>query len=213
MVRAMGGAAPRSQNITWHSGRVTRADRELLHGHRGVALWLTGLSGAGKSTLARGIEDALLRRGANVYVLDGDNVRHGLSRDLGFSPADRAENLRRIGEVAKLFVDAGLIVVCAFVSPSRQDREQLRATLGSGDYLEAYVRASLDTCRKRDPKGLYGKAESGEIGDLTGVGAPYEPPERPDLVLDTEQRTLADNVELAVRFLSDGGYLPSESRP
>jgi len=203
----MTGAAPRSQNITWHAGRVTRTDREALHGHRGVALWLTGLSGSGKSTLARGIEEALLRRGTSVYVLDGDNVRHGLSRDLGFSPADRAENLRRIGEVAKLFVDAGMIVVCAFVSPSRLDRGHVRAVLGPGDFVEAHVSASLETCRARDPKGLYGKADSGEIGDLTGVGAPYEAPEKPDLVLDTEQRSPAENVALAVQFLSDGGYL------
>jgi adenylylsulfate kinase len=203
----MSGAAPRSQHVTWHAGRVTRADREALHGHRGVALWLTGLSGAGKSTLARGIEEALLRRGVNVYVLDGDNVRHGLSGDLGFSPQDRTENLRRIGEVSKLFVDAGVVVVCAFVSPSRLDRERLRATLGEGDFVEAYVHASLDTCRQRDPKGLYGKADSGEIDDLTGVGAPYEPPERPDLVLDTELRSPADNVALAVQFLSDRSYL------
>jgi adenylylsulfate kinase len=211
----MSGAAPRSQNITWHAGRVTRADREALHGHRGVALWLTGLSGSGKSTLARGIEESLLRRGVSVYVLDGDNVRHGLSSDLGFSPADRAENLRRIGEVTRLFVDAGVIVLCAFVSPSRLDRERLRATLGPSDFIEAHVHASLATCRARDPKGLYGKAANGEIDDLTGVGAPYEAPTHPDLVLDTEQGSPADNVALAVQFLSDGGYLSvtRESRP
>jgi adenylylsulfate kinase len=142
-------------------------------------------------------------------------VRHGLSSDLGFSPADRTENLRRIGEVARLFVDAGVIVLCAFVSPSRLDRERLRATLGPDDFIEAHVHASLDTCRARDPKGLYGKADSGEITDLTGVGAPYEAPTHPDLVLDTEQASLADNVARAVQLLSDRGFLPAsgESRP
>ena len=208
----MGEAAPRSQNITWQKGRVSRAEREALHGHRGVALWLTGLPGAGKSTLAHALEDALTRRGVSAYVLDGDNVRHGLSRDLGFSPAERSENLRRIAEVAKLFVDAGVVVVCAFVSPARADRERVRAALAPGDFVEAHVRASLETCRERDPKGLYGKAASGEIGDLTGVGAPYEPPEQPELVLDTEQRSPGDNVALAVELLTERGYIAARER-
>ena len=168
-----------STNITWHAGQVTRAQREAIHGHRGVTLWLTGLSGSGKSTLAHALEHALSERKLSVYVLDGDNVRHGLSGDLGFSPEDRSENLRRIGAVAQLFVDAGLIVLCAFVSPYRADRDRLRSAMAPADFVEIHVQASLETCRARDPKGLYEKAASGAISDLTGVGSPYEPPDHP----------------------------------
>jgi adenylylsulfate kinase len=201
-------AAPTSRNIRWHPGQITRAQREAVHGHRGVALWLTGLSGSGKSTLARALESALVGRGVSAYVLDGDNVRHGLSDDLGFSAEDRSENIRRMGEVAKLFVDAGVVVLCAFVSPYRADRERARALLGAGDFVELYVKASLEACRARDPKGLYGKARSGEISDLTGVGSPYEAPEHPELVLDTEQQELAQSVATVLGFLEAHGYIP-----
>lgn len=197
-----------STNITWHAGHVTRAQREALHGHRGVALWLTGLSGSGKSTLAHAIERTLVERRLSTYVLDGDNVRHGLSGDLGFSPQDRTENLRRIGAVAQLFLDAGLIALCAFVSPYRADRERLRASMAPGDFVEIYVRASLDACRARDPKGLYQKAASGALSDFTGVGAPYEPPEHPEMVLDTEKQPLSESVAQVIRFLELGGYIP-----
>jgi adenylylsulfate kinase len=197
-----------STNIRWQQGHVTRAQREALYGHRGVALWLTGLSGSGKSTLAHGIERALIERKLSAYVLDGDNVRHGLSSDLSFTPEDRAENIRRIGEVAKLFLDAGMIVLCAFVSPYRADRDRLRASMAQGDFIEIHVSASLDVCRSRDPKGLYEKAGTGAISDLTGVGAPYEPPEHPELVLDTEKQDPADSVTQVIRFLELRGYIP-----
>jgi adenylylsulfate kinase len=187
---------------------VTRAQREALRGHRGVAMWLTGLSGSGKSTLAHALERALVERELSAYVLDGDNIRHGLSSDLGFSPEHRTENIRRIGEVAKLLLDSGMIVLCAFVSPYRKDRDRLRASMAPGDFVEIHVRASLDACRARDPKGLYEKAASGAISDLTGVGAPYEPPEHPELVLDTEKQDPADSVTQVIRFLELNGYIP-----
>jgi adenylylsulfate kinase len=197
-----------STNITWQTGQVTRAQREALHGHRGVVLWLTGLSGSGKSTLASAIERSLVERRLSAYVLDGDNVRHGLSGDLGFSPEDRSENLRRIGAVAQLFLDAGLIALCAFVSPYRADRARVRAAMAPGDFVEIYVRASLEVCRERDPKGLYQKAASGALSDLTGVGAPYEPPEHPEMVLDTEKQPLSESAAQVIRFLELGGYIP-----
>jgi adenylylsulfate kinase len=197
-----------STNITWHAGQVTRAQREAILGQRGIALWLTGLSGSGKSTLAHALERTLIERKLSAYVLDGDNVRHGLSGDLGFSPEDRSENLRRIGAVAQLFLDAGLIVLCAFVSPYRADRARVRSSMAPGDFVEIHVRASLETCRARDPKGLYEKADSGAIADLTGVGAPYEPPEHPELVLDTEKEALTESVARVIRFLELGGYIP-----
>jgi len=198
---------PKSTNITWQTGGITRTERELARGHRGAALWFTGLSGAGKSTLAAAIERRLLERGCATYLLDGDNVRHGLNRDLGFAPEDRSENNRRIGEVAKLFTDAGVLCLCAFISPYRADRSRLRAAMGAGDFIEIYVRASLGVCEGRDPKGLYKKARNGQIPDMTGVGAPYEPPENPELVLDTETTGIAGNVDDAVRFLEARGYI------
>jgi adenylylsulfate kinase len=202
-----------SKNIEWHVGLVSRKQREAARGHRSVALWLTGLSGSGKSTIAHTLELRLLERGIAAYVLDGDNVRHGLSSDLGFSPKEREENIRRIGEVAKLFVDAGVITLCAFVSPYRADREKLRASIGKADFIEIYVHASLATCRARDPKGLYGKADAGVIADLTGVGAPYEPPEHPDLVLDTEVSDLDESVARVIRLLEQRGDVVESSEP
>jgi adenylylsulfate kinase len=202
---------PKSENITWHTGGVTRAERETVRGHRGAILWLTGLSGSGKSTLATGVEQRLLARRCATYLLDGDNVRHGLNRDLGFSPVDRSENNRRIGEVAKLFADAGVLCLCAFISPYREDRARLRASMGAGDFVEIYVRASLMACEARDPKGLYKKARAGEIPDLTGIGAPYEAPDRPDVLLDTEATSIDDNVQSVLQFLEAGGYIQPES--
>lgn len=198
---------PRSQHIQWQTGQVTRAQREQMHGHRSVALWFTGLSGSGKSTLAQGLESRLVERRISAYVLDGDNLRYGLSGDLGFSPEERRENIRRTGEVARLFVDAGVIVLCALVSPYRSDREALRALLDPGDFVEIYVKASLSVCQERDPKGLYGKALSGEIGNLTGVAAPYEPPENPELVLDTEIWGPEESVAEVLGFLELRGYI------
>jgi adenylylsulfate kinase len=202
---------PKSRNITWQSGVVERADRERVRGHRGAAVWFTGLSGSGKSTIAALVEQALLERSCATYVLDGDNVRHGLCRDLGFSPEDRAENIRRIGEVAKLFVDANVLCMCAFISPYRAVRARLRESLASGDFVEIYVKASLLACEQRDPKGLYKKAREGKISDMTGIGSPYEPPEDPELVLDTESSTPDESVQQVLGFLQKNGYIASQT--
>lgn len=201
-------SVPKSPNIRREAGLVTREERAASLGHRGATLWLTGLPGSGKSTIAYALERALVARRCGAYVLDGDNVRHGLSSDLGFSPEERREHLRRVGEVARLFTDAGVIALCAFVSPYRAERERIRASMPAGDFLEVHVRASLEVCEQRDPKGLYGKARAGEIDDLTGVGAPYEPPLTPELVLDTEHATIAENVADALAYLEREGYVP-----
>ena len=198
---------PRSRNLHWHEGQVTRADRERAQGHRGATLWLTGLSGSGKSTLARALEAELFRRGATVYVLDGDNVRHGLNRDLGFSPGDRAENIRRIGEVARLLTEHGALVVTAFISPYRADRDGVRALLAPGDFVEVYVDADLATCEARDPKGLYARARRGEIPEFTGISAPYEAPDAPELVVRTGGVSVDESVAGLVAFLERGGWL------
>jgi len=197
----------RSTNVTWHHGQVTRAEREKLLGQRGVTVWLTGLSGSGKSTLAVAAERLLVSRGRLAYVLDGDNIRHGLNKNLGFGPADRSENIRRIGEVAKLFTDAGLIVFTSFISPYRSDRDSVRALLAEGDFIEVYVDASVETCEGRDVKGLYKKARAGEIKEFTGISAPYEAPLRPELVLDTNRQTVDESVDAIVRHLQSKGYL------
>src|SRR3954470_24076298 len=177
----------KSTNITWHVGNVTRQDRETLLKQRGVTVWLTGLSAAGKSTIACILEKLLLDRGRLAYRLDGDNIRHGLNKNLSFSAEDRAENIRRIGEVAKLFTDAGVIVIASFISPYRRDRDAVRALLNPGDFVEVYVKVSVEAAAKRDPKGLYKKAMAGEIKGFTGIDDPYEEPESPEVVLETEQ--------------------------
>jgi len=197
----------KSDNITWHEGQVSRGDREAIAGQRGVTVWLTGLSGSGKSTIAIGAEHALVERGHLAFVLDGDNIRHGLNRNLGFSPEDRTENIRRIGEVAKLFTEAGVIVFTSFISPYRADRDAVRALLGDGDFVEVFVDASLDTCEQRDVKGLYQKARAGEIPEFTGISAPYEAPERPELVLDTNRQSVQESVERLIEYLDAKGYL------
>ncbi len=202
---------PKAKHIYWHEGQIKRADRERLHKHRAVCLWFTGLSGSGKSTIARKVEELLYERGVHCYVLDGDNIRHGLNRDLGFSPEDRTENIRRIGEVAKLFVDAGLIVMTAFISPYRADRDQVRRMMDPGDFCEIYVACDLAVCEQRDPKGLYKKARAGEIKEFTGISAPYEEPVQPELVIDTSQETDVEvNARKVVAFLEEKGYLTSE---
>jgi len=197
----------KSTNITWHEGHVTREDRERRLGQRGVTIWLTGLSGSGKSTIAVAAEKELLAQGRVAYVLDGDNIRHGLNANLGFSPEDRTENIRRIGEVAKLFTDAGLIVLTSFISPYRADRDAVREKMTPGDFVEAYVAASLETCEGRDVKGLYAKARAGEIPEFTGISAPYEEPEKPELVIDTNEQTVEACVAQLVGYLRDQGYL------
>ena len=197
----------KATNITWHQGQVQRADRERLLGQRGVTVWLTGLSGSGKSTIAVAAEKALTERGCHAYVLDGDNIRHGLNKNLGFSPDDRTENIRRIGEVAKLFTDAGVIVFTSFISPYRADRDAVRALMEKGDFLEVLVDASVETCEGRDVKGLYKKARAGEIPEFTGISAPYEAPAAPELSLDTNAQSVAESVAELVAYLEQQGYL------
>lgn len=175
----------KATNITWHEGEVTREDREQLLGQKGAVLWFTGLSGAGKSTVAVAVEKALTQRGKLSYRLDGDNIRHGLNKNLGFSPEDRTENIRRIGEVAKLFADCGVIVMTSFISPYRADRDLARAMVPADRFIEVYVQCALETCEQRDPKGLYKKARAGEIQEFTGISAPYEEPTNPEITIDT----------------------------
>lgn len=195
------------RNITWQQSSLSRHARELHNGHRSRALWFTGLSGAGKSSLAFALEQHLHGRGVRCYVLDGDNVRHGLNRDLGFTSEDRQENLRRIGEVAKLMVDAGLLVLSAFISPHAQDREMVRQLFEPEDFIEIYVQCSIEECERRDPKGLYKKARSGNIPHFTGISAPYDVPEEPSLIIDTEQLSLDEAIRKIVQYLELTGAL------
>lgn len=199
----------KAQNITWHPGHVTRKERANLLGQSPCCIWLTGLSACGKSTIAMALEQVLIQRGHVAYVLDGDNIRHGLNQNLGFSPEDRAENIRRIGEVAKLFVDAGLIVITSFISPYRADRDRVRSLMAPGEFVEVFVDAPVEVCAARDPKGLYEKAFRGEIKEFTGVSpdAPYEPPLFPEIHLRTEHMSLEDCVATIHEFLLGQGYL------
>lgn len=197
------------KNIVWHNATVTRERREKLNKHRAKLLWFTGLSGSGKSTLAHALEEELHQRGCRTYVFDGDNVRHGLCRDLGFSVEDRTENIRRIGEMAKLFVDAGVIALTAFISPIREDRERARGLFPHGDFIEVYVNCSLATCEERDVKGLYKKARTGEIPHFTGISSPYEPPLNAEIVIDTEDREVEDCVAEMVGALEERGIIPT----
>ncbi len=197
----------KSTNITWHQGDVSKEDRERLNGHKAVVIWFTGLSGSGKSTLAHAVENALFQRGCRTYVLDGDNIRHGLNKNLGFSPEDRTENIRRIGEVAKLFVDAGVIAMTAFISPYREDRDKAREIAGDGNFIEVYVKADLEVCESRDPKGLYKKARAGQIPEFTGISAPYEEPLNPELVVDTGRENLETCTEKVLNLLKDRGII------
>ena len=192
-------------NIVWHEASVDREARSRQRGHRSVILWFTGLSGSGKSTLANAVNAVLFERGLATYVLDGDNIRHGLCKDLGFSDADREENIRRIGEVAKLFVDAGVITLTAFVSPFRADRDKARALVADGDFIEVYCAADLAVCEDRDPKGLYAKARAGVIKEFTGISSPYEAPEAPELRVDTGSQSLEESVASVLSLLEEKG--------
>ena len=183
------------ENIVWHQASVTKQEREQQSGQKSVIVWFTGLSASGKSTLANAFNRALFERNKQAYVLDGDNIRHGLNQDLGFDEDSRKENIRRIGEVAKLFVDSGQIVLTAFISPYRADRQIVRELVEEGEFIEAYVKASVEACSERDPKGLYEKAKRGEIPNFTGVSAPYEQPEQPEIILDTERYSIEECVE------------------
>lgn len=176
---------PVSSNVVWHQATITRAQRELQNGHRGAILWFTGLSGAGKSTLAHAVEALLHHRGCRTFVLDGDNVRHGLCADLGFSAQDRQENIRRVGEMAKIFMEAGIIVLTAFISPYREDRRRVRDIVELGDFIEIYCDAPIEVCESRDVKGLYKKARTGQLAEFTGISSPYEAPENCELVVHT----------------------------
>jgi adenylylsulfate kinase len=200
---------PVATNIVWHHSTVTRAARAHQRGHRSAILWFTGLSGAGKSTLANAVNSALFEQGLACYVLDGDNVRHGLCSDLGFSDGDREENIRRIGEVAKLFLDAGVVVLTAFVSPFRADRHRARALVEEGDFVEIHCAADLHVCEERDTKGLYAKARSGEIKEFTGISSPYEEPEQPELRIDTGHQSLDDCVSQVLAHLQQVGVIPA----
>jgi adenylylsulfate kinase len=200
----------KSQHIVWHHHSVSREERERLASHKGVNLWLTGLSASGKSTIANLLDVALAQRGVRSYILDGDNVRHGLNKDLGFSPADRTENIRRIGEVAKLFTEAGVVVVTAFISPYRADRDQVRKIMKEGDFLEVFVDAPLDVCEQRDPKGLYKKARAGEVKEFTGISAPYEAPEKPEFVIHSGRHTAEECAEQLFNFLAERRYINPE---
>ena len=202
-------AEQRATNIVWHQGAVTRADRQRLNGHRGCTVWLTGLSGAGKSTIAVDLEKRLLERGVRTYILDGDNVRHGLNKNLGFSPEDRTENIRRIGEVAKLFAEAGLVAITAFISPYRADRDQVRGIMGQGDFIEVHVDCPVEVCEQRDVKGLYKKARAGEIKEFTGVSAPYEAPLRPELTIDTSGQSVEESAKQILAYLERQGIVPA----
>ena len=193
----------KATNITWHHGALTKKDRENFLNQKGVVIWYTGLPSSGKSTIAHAVEDELFRRGHLSYVLDGDNIRHGLNKNLGFSPEDREENIRRIGEVAKLFAQAGLITMTAFISPYRKDRDRARSLLEDGEFIEVFVKVSLEAAEKRDPKGLYKKARAGEIKEFTGISAPYEEPLHPELVIDTDELDLEESKNMIIRYLEE----------
>lgn len=197
----------KATNITWHQADITKEDREKQNGHKAVVIWFTGLSGSGKSTLAHAVENALYEAGCRTFVLDGDNIRHGLNKDLGFSPEDREENIRRIGEVASLFTQAGVIAMTAFISPYRADRDKARAIAGEGNFIEVYVKCALDVCEERDPKGLYKKARAGEIKEFTGISAPYEEPDHAELVVDTGAQSLQESAEAVLAALRTQGII------
>lgn len=203
------GAAGTGGNLTPTVAHVSCGERERLHGHQGAAVWITGLSASGKSTLAYALDLQLHRRGVATYVLDGDNLRMGLCSDLGFSAQDRAENLRRVGEVMRLFVDAGLVVICSFISPRRKDRLWLRERLSGRRFVEVFLRCPIEVCMARDPKGLYGKALRGEIRDFTGISAPYEQPENPELIIDSDRTPVPLAAARVIDQLERAGFLPA----
>ena len=197
----------KSKNVVWHDGKVTKADREKLLKQKGVLVWFTGLPSSGKSTVSREVEKQLYEMGKLVYVLDGDNIRHGLNANLGFSPEDRKENIRRISEVAKLFADAGVITLTAFISPYRADRERARKLLKDGEFIEVYVKCPVNVCVERDPKGMYKKAINGEIKEFTGISAPYKEPENPEIVLETDKESIEESARKVIDYLKTHGVV------
>ncbi len=194
-----------NKNIVWHNVSVTRERRERLNKHKSVVVWFTGLSGAGKSTLAHALEERLYQMACRTYVFDGDNVRHGLCNDLGFSDADRTENIRRIGEMSRLTVDAGVITLTAFISPIEKDRNWVRNLFASGDFIEVYCRCSLKVCEERDVKGLYKRARAGEVADFTGISSVYDEPKNPELIIDTNNLTIDESVSRIVALMEERG--------
>lgn len=197
----------KSSNVVWHQATVTRERREALNEHRSVMLWFTGLSGAGKSTLAHAVEERLHQTGCRTFSFDGDNVRHGLCSDLGFSDQDRVENIRRVGEMGKLFLEAGVIALTAFISPFRSDRERVRSLMPHGEFFEIYCHCPLEVCEERDVKGLYKRARAGEIKNFTGISSPYEEPENPELVVDTGGLSLEESVAQVIAMLEQRGVI------
>jgi len=198
-------------NVVWHHATVTRARREAQNAHRGAIIWFTGLSGSGKSTLAHAVEESLHQRGCRTFVLDGDNVRHGLCADLGFSAQDRQENIRRIGEMAKLFMEAGVLVLTAFISPYRADRERVRGMVKQGDFIEIYCDAPIEVCEARDVKGMYKKARAGLISEFTGISSPYEVPQNPELIVNTGQSELKVCVQQVIDEMMQRGLIQNTS--
>ncbi|SES22102.1 adenylyl-sulfate kinase [Salipaludibacillus aurantiacus] len=196
-----------SANIHWHNSVVTKQERQNLNGHKSCILWFTGLSGSGKSTLANALDKRLYEERINSFVLDGDNIRHGLNKDLGFKPEDRQENIRRIGEVSKLFVENGSIVLTAFVSPYRDDRQLARQMVDKEEFIEIYVQCPVEECEKRDPKGLYKKARKGEIPEFTGISAPYEEPVDPEITISSDRVSIEQSVEQIIGYLKDKGII------
>jgi adenylylsulfate kinase len=199
-----------STNIVWHQTAITKEDRRKRNGHHSAILWFTGLSGSGKSTIANAVSKKLFDLGIQNYVLDGDNIRHGLNKDLGFSAADRTENIRRIGEVAKLFVDSGQFVLTAFISPFAQDRELVRHLVEKDEFIEIYVNCPLEECERRDPKGLYKRARKGEIRDFTGIDSPYEAPVSPELTLETDRHTIDECANQVLAYLRARNFIKGE---
>jgi len=189
-------------NIHWHSSKISTKERETLNKHKGICIWFTGLSGSGKSTIANAVEEKLFEMGVHTFILDGDNIRHGLNSDLDFSADDRKENIRRLGEVVKLFVDAGIVVLTAFISPFRNDRNKVRSLLPKGKFIEVFVDCDLETCEERDPKGLYKKAREGELKDFTGISSPYEEPLNPEIIIENgKNSSLKGNTQKIIKYL------------
>jgi len=197
------------KNIKWHKLTIDRDKLEKMRGHKGMVLWFTGLSGSGKSTLANALNESLHKKGLSTFVLDGDNIRHGLCNDLGFSDEDREENIRRIGEVSNLFMNAGIITITAFVSPFKKDREKVKNIIGEKDFIEIYCSANLDVCEARDTKGLYKKARLGEIKEFTGISSPYEAPNKPNIIVETGKLNLKDSVNQIINYLNEKNFLNS----
>ena len=200
-------AEQKATNIKWHHGKITKEDRVKLLNQKGVTVWLTGLSGSGKSTIAVELEHALIENKYHAYILDGDNIRYGLNKNLGFSPEDRSENIRRIGEVAKLFTDANIITIAAFISPYRADRDAVRKLLKDGKFIEVYVKCSVEVCEERDTKGLYKKARAGEVKDFTGISAPYEEPHNPELTIDSSNLSVEESTRTIFNYLVEKKYV------